>query len=327
MAAANCITGARVLIDHGANLNVKGTYPESIDTPLHFAAINDYLEFAELLLANGADVNVWDECSRTPLFYAAGNANKPFVELLILYGARTDIRSKGGNTPGGAQKRDIGASVLHYAVLAQMKPGGFHDPSVIDILIKHGADVNATTQLGETPLHLGARGGHVQTVEKLLAYGANPNLRDSRGRTPLEIARIAGRSEAADVIERYPTSKIQIDAELREEKQTIASKHKTVVDEIVKSLAKSFRGMTVEEILKDPIILDNMAILGEEIYKSGITDPVKWHAELFRKMEAIAEGLGLELEPLFPIAWESVSGIENYAGGFNGVYGAKSSDE
>jgi hypothetical protein len=80
---------------------------------------------------------------------------------------------------------------------------------------------------------------------------------------------------------------------------------------------------TVEEILKDPIILDSLAIDGEEIYKAGITDPAEWHAELFRDMEDVAEGLGLELEPIFGTTWAAVTGNEDYIGGIGGVYGAK----
>ena len=46
----------------------------------------------------------------------------------------------------------------------------------VKILLKHGANVNATTGGGATPLHRAAYQGHKDVVETLLNAGANPDM-------------------------------------------------------------------------------------------------------------------------------------------------------
>ena len=48
-----------------------------------------------------------------------------------------------------------------------------------------GADLNATEEDGETPLHVAALRGPKETVELLLAKGADVNAKDENGVTPL----------------------------------------------------------------------------------------------------------------------------------------------
>ena len=62
-------------------------------------------EVAELLIANGMDVNAKDKDRGTPLHHATwdGVALKEVVELLIAKGANVNAKIEGGSTP------------LHYA--------------------------------------------------------------------------------------------------------------------------------------------------------------------------------------------------------------------
>jgi hypothetical protein len=75
-----------------------------------------------------------------------------------------------------------------------------------------------------------------------------------------------------------------------------------------------------EEILNDPEILEIMAELGNEYYIAGAKDRSQWHASVYAHLERLAEGLGADLEPLFPMTWSSVTGKEDYAGGMGGIY-------
>ncbi len=71
---------ARLLIDHGANVNwIDG---EGV-TPLILASFKDHIELVELLLAHGADTTIRDQWNRTALDYALrrGPAD-PIVQLL-----------------------------------------------------------------------------------------------------------------------------------------------------------------------------------------------------------------------------------------------------
>ena len=99
----------------GTDVNAKDKYGES---PLLFAATFGHKEIAELLIANGADVNTKiDKIGMTPLHIATGQGYKEIVELLIAKGA------------------DVNAKV-----------------EITELLIANGADVNAKDVEGQTPL-------------------------------------------------------------------------------------------------------------------------------------------------------------------------------
>lgn len=59
---------------------------------------------------------------------------------------------------------------------------------VPQLLIEHGADVNARSADGDSPLHVAAREGDAALVECLLEAGASPVLCNSSGSSPLELA-------------------------------------------------------------------------------------------------------------------------------------------
>ena len=76
----------KLLIKNGADANIvprKG----SRQGPLHRAAMMGWCEVAELLIANGAEVNARDGDDRTPLFWARGPDRKEIADLLRKHGA------------------------------------------------------------------------------------------------------------------------------------------------------------------------------------------------------------------------------------------------
>ena len=87
----------------GTDVNAKDKYGES---PLLFAATFGHKEIAELLIANGADVNTKiDKIGMTPLHIATGQGYKEIVELLIAKGADVNAKTKYGSTPLDAAVR------------------------------------------------------------------------------------------------------------------------------------------------------------------------------------------------------------------------------
>ena len=76
---------AELLIANGADVNAKSDWFER--TPLHDAIWEVHKEVIELLITKGADVNAKDHRARTPLHIAAQKGHKETVELLIAKGA------------------------------------------------------------------------------------------------------------------------------------------------------------------------------------------------------------------------------------------------
>jgi hypothetical protein len=68
-------------------------------TPLHFAAFNDRLDVAKLLLADKADVNAKAKNGSTPLHLAAAKGNKDMVELLLTNKADVNAVDNDGWSP------------------------------------------------------------------------------------------------------------------------------------------------------------------------------------------------------------------------------------
>jgi len=66
------------------------------ETPLMFAALNNQLELATLLIEKGADIN---RKGWTPLHYASTRGNTSMMRLLIDNSAYIDAESENGTTP------------------------------------------------------------------------------------------------------------------------------------------------------------------------------------------------------------------------------------
>ena len=59
---------------------------------------------------------------------------------------------------------------------------------VAALLIRFNTEVNATDQLGFTPLHEAAQKGRTQLCALLLAHGADPHMKNQEGQTPLDLS-------------------------------------------------------------------------------------------------------------------------------------------
>ena len=81
---------------------------------------------------------------------------------------------------GGANVNAANGSLtaLHYAA-------DNDDPSVVEVLLKNGANIDARAELGDTPLIVAAMGKKPKNIMLLLDYGANAAITDSEGRTAM----------------------------------------------------------------------------------------------------------------------------------------------
>jgi ankyrin repeat protein len=73
-----------------------------------------------------------------------------------------------------------------------------HD-AILQLLLNHGASVNAVNKEGDTPLHDAAREGHVDILQLLLNHGASVNAVNNHGDTPLHHAASLGHVKCVKV--------------------------------------------------------------------------------------------------------------------------------
>jgi len=71
---------------------------------------------------------------------------------------------------------------------------------VIQLLLEHGADVNAQAKDGSTPLHEASRFGTAKTARLLLEHGASVEVKDAQGRTPIQVASTSRNAEVMELL-------------------------------------------------------------------------------------------------------------------------------
>ncbi len=212
---------------HGGTTSVPGLNQQDLDgqTALHVAVARRDTVMASEILRYHPDMLLGDRLNQTALHMACSNetvsdwrcfatwpewwkraapsesirkvaTRSSMVELLLVNGASVKAKTSTGRTP------------LH--TVCEMIPEPRHSESVtsdcfrgdpeadiITLLLQHGADVNAQSVFGQTPLHIacGVAGGGrpplthtLAVVKRLLDAGANPNARDAANKTPLHYA-------------------------------------------------------------------------------------------------------------------------------------------
>ncbi len=77
------------------------------------------------------------------------------------------------------------------------------------MLLDHGAAIDFPIEVGQTPLHVASRDGHVEVVRLLLGHGADPNARDLFGGTPSDDASSRGHQGVVQLLSEYSTKCIE----------------------------------------------------------------------------------------------------------------------
>lgn len=81
----------------------------------------------------------------------------------------------------------------------------YGDKHIVELLVKHGADINVRQENNMTPLDCAIENMQSNIIEFLLANGADVNLQDNYGVTPLHRA-IDVEIEESNALEEYPPS-------------------------------------------------------------------------------------------------------------------------
>jgi hypothetical protein len=129
MAAAhgNRIETAKILLEHGANVNAVALYNATEATALMIAAQDGHTDMMKLLMAHKADVHTRSAWGQTALMRASENGHVEAVRLLVEHGADINAKFHGAH----------GAPPLPYPVTALNLAGTHKD--VADFLTQRGA--------------------------------------------------------------------------------------------------------------------------------------------------------------------------------------------
>ena len=148
------------------------------DRALMFAVPPEFLsdggrriDVLKYLLKAGVWVNAQNKNGETALMRAVRLGPLSAVEELLRWKAEPNLKNINGET------------ALHLAVFDSDKRMG-----VVKALLSAGANPNAKTVMGNTPLMDAAYRGNIQIVEELLRRGADKNITNELGETALVIA-------------------------------------------------------------------------------------------------------------------------------------------
>ncbi|HJR71536.1 MAG TPA: ankyrin repeat domain-containing protein, partial [Gammaproteobacteria bacterium] len=210
------VAEVRRLLDAGADVSLANDYGA---TPMGLAAEVANTEILKLLLDAGADVESPNAEGQTALLLVARTGNVDAAKLLLERGAAVDAREAwGGQTPlmwasarrhpemielliGSGAAADARSTVRDYQrhVQAEGRPksldtGGFtpllyaareNCIACVDVLLKHGVDIDLPDPDGVTPLHVAIMNANWDLAKRLIDAGADVNQWDIYGEAPL----------------------------------------------------------------------------------------------------------------------------------------------
>ncbi|KAG9660854.1 ankyrin repeat protein, partial [Aureobasidium melanogenum] len=189
---AACRSGSmatvKLLLESGAMLKFEG---DSLESPIYKAAVTGNVELLHLLLIHGAHSDSKNLEIGYPMHAAAENGDLGMMQMLIEYGADVNVRRPYAATQ---LTRHRGEFVLHIAAAKDRT-------DIVKMLLDCGASVNShDKEIKRTALHVAAHHGYIKTVQVLLGHGADIDAKDRFGYTALHIARARGHLNLFDAL-------------------------------------------------------------------------------------------------------------------------------
>lgn len=141
---------AQILLDNGADLNMPNNFGA---TPLHILAQHPMFDLMNLFIQKGADLNKRDRDKETPLILAVRARIVENVERLI-----------------NAENINM-SNINHDTAVHIACQNGFSE--ILNILISHDANIHLKNKDGNMPIHIATIYKQRECVEILIEAGAN----------------------------------------------------------------------------------------------------------------------------------------------------------
>jgi ankyrin repeat protein len=201
---------AQLTLALGVSSAVAGAYEDFFKSTL-----NDDARTVEQLLARGFDINSRDEKGQNLLYLSQRDGAPKVAQVLLGHpDLRIDLSNSAGETPlmmaalrdqddwvtrmldkgaridGTVEPGKSGWTPLHYAAAS---PGA----KALRVLLTRGAQVDARSPNGSTPLMMAAQYGTEDAVDLLLKQGADLRLRNDLDLSAADFAQRGGRESLA----------------------------------------------------------------------------------------------------------------------------------
>ncbi|KAK3766741.1 hypothetical protein RRG08_062871 [Elysia crispata] len=165
------------LVDHGADINKPCRGTPALLIAVENRKDCNMLDMVTLLVENGACVNRIPRY-KTPLVAALENkyCHLDVIQYLLEKGA--DVNEYVDHT----SRTPLAAALTRYSSFSGKH---FVDQSLMEVLLKAGADPNRRERSGSTALHIAVLMNDLGSIKQLLDAGADLEARDSNGFTPM----------------------------------------------------------------------------------------------------------------------------------------------
>ena len=162
----------------------NGSSRVRLDVCLLWAALTGNSDFSKLLLDHGAQAEARDAEGFSVLHLAANSGSVSIIEAIL----RENVRTCGPNSFDSRGE---------YTPLMLAALYGFSN--IINILLSHGADINAGLQTrGVTALHCAVFSGNLDCVQLLIEKKAAVNVAIASSEAPLHLAVEEGHSDIVE---------------------------------------------------------------------------------------------------------------------------------